>query len=383
MRALSFASVLALLAGATACDNNTRQIGGAAEECKVTLNNLAGTQWLMYEAMPGDVDDRPNPRARMRFRQTDSGLKMDYSVGSPYEMHTYNCRVGPREINCTEEAKLVDWCLSLEVNEPGSCTPAKLRELGAVGFDSGALADAAATARKEVSSVIEQTKDNPRALAQYKLARNNLGNKLQGIVDIRVNEKRCQLIITDQYMTIFNGQKLVDSNPVGTNPFVQDKENTWLYENCLEGTKFLAFSQETPPTDEELKSLDPRRQFTNKDTVHYHYVGLKDVEAKEGCTYSADTWAQWKPKEQGVAMETMACDFTIPEGDDPTKGRRIKKCVKWSASHQWTDTEPLSYVGEDEKSPRAFFGMTRYRTCDGGEKEKIDTICASTRVMEM
>jgi hypothetical protein len=49
MRALSAASLLLLL-GATACDDsaNTRQIGSAAVDCKVTLNNLAGTQWVMH-----------------------------------------------------------------------------------------------------------------------------------------------------------------------------------------------------------------------------------------------------------------------------------------------------------------------------------------------
>jgi hypothetical protein len=382
MRALSAASLLLLL-GATACDDsaNTRQIGSAAVDCKVTLNNLAGTQWVMHEAMP-DKTDRPNPRARMRFRQADEGLKIDYSVGSPFEMHTYDCTVGPREMKCAEEPKIIDWCLSLEAHEPGSCSPAKLRELGATGIDESDLSRAVSDARKEIASVTEQAKDNPMLLRQYKLARNNLGNKLQGLLDIRVNEKRCQLIITDQYMTIYNGNRIVDSNPVGTNPFVQDKENSWLWENCVEGTKFLALQQAEPPTDAQLQALDPRRQFSSKDTVSYHYVGLKHIEAKPDCKYSADTWVQWKPKDSGTEIGTYACDFTIPDGSDPKKGRRVTNCVQWTASHQWTDTSGLSFVGDDENLPRAFYGMTRYEQCGGGEKKKLDTICAAARIVD-
>jgi hypothetical protein len=381
MRATIAASTLLLLAMSACEERSTITIGGPAEACTLTLNNLAGTQWVMYEAMPG-APARPNPRARMRFTQGDSGLKVEYSVGSPFEMHTYDCRVGPREINCMEEAKLMDWCLSLEVHQPGSCTPSRLRELGASGFEEEELAKAASDARKEIASVTEQAKKDPRLLAQYKLARNNLGNKLRGLLDVRVNEKRCQLIVTDQYMTIYNGNKIVDSNPVGTNPFVQDKDNTWLWDNCMEGTKFLALQQETAPSDQDLQAIDPRRQFSNKDTIYYHYVGLKNIEAKDGCSYSADTWAQWQPLAQGVELGTMDCDFTIPEGNDPKKGRRVRKCVNWSASHQWSDTSGLGFVAEDDSIPRAFFGMTRYQTCDG-KKEKLDTICAAARIVEM
>jgi len=382
MRAVTAAALVLATGLFGACENqNTIEIGGSAEPCNLTLNNLAGTQWVMLEAMP-DKTDRQNPRARLRFRQAETGLKVDYSVGSPFEMHTYDCSVGPREMKCVEEPKIVDWCLSLEAHKEGSCTMAKLREFGASGVDDSDIASAISEARKELASVTEQAKDNPRLLAQYKLARNNLGNKLQGLLDMRVNEKRCQLIITDQYMTIYNGQRLVDSNPVGTNPFVQDKTNTWLWENCIEGTKFLALEQEKPPTDQEINQIDPRRQFSSKDTVHYHYVGLKNIEAKEGCAYSADTFAQWKPKDSGVEIGTMECDFTIPEGNDPKKGRRVRKCVNWSASHVWSDTAGLSFVSDDENMPRAFFGMTRFEQCGDGEKKKLDTICAAARIVD-
>ena len=394
MRTLYSTAIVGLLAMGVGCDDNKMVVaGGNTGECNVSNARLSGTQWVMWEAMP-DGTSRENPRARMKFYDgEEGGLKVDYTVGSPYEVQTYDCTLGEKEVNCLEEPKLFDWCLSLEVHEPGSCTADRLKEIGAPNATTAELQKAMDDVKTELAMVAEKTKDDPRLLAQYKLSKNTLANKLQGILDVRVKEKRCELSVSDQYMTLYNGKKIVDSNPVGTNPFRQDKENTWLYENCKEGTKFLALDMAEPPTDEQLKSIDPKRQFSSTDTVYYHYVGLKHVEAEEGCSYSADTWAQWKPKASNVAMNTMDCDYEVPildEDDNPVmdgdnvKSKRIKKCVVWTDSHMWKgDVEALKYVGDDETSPRAMYGMTRYKTCADGERKKIDTICAAARIMDM
>ena len=49
-----------------------------------------------------------------------------------------------------------------------------------------------------------------------------LGNKLQGILYVKVDESACRLKVTDNYMTMFNGERKEDSNPNGTNPFVKN-----------------------------------------------------------------------------------------------------------------------------------------------------------------
>ena len=372
--------VLFLLSPLAACDGLNPS--PPEEECKLSIRGLTGTQWVMLEALP-DGTNRENPRARMRFYQGDEGLKVDYSVGSPYEMHTYDCQISPRGISCAEEPKLVDWCLAFEAHKEGSCSAAKLREVGGSGLDDTEVIVAIREARRQYAEMAERAKENPEMLQRFRNANNFLGNKLQGLLDVRVNRDRCRLTITDNYMTIHNGRKIVDSNPVGTNAFVQEKANNLLFENCMEGAKFLALDSEAPPTDEDLKTIDPRRQFTSDDTIYYHYIGFKHIEAEEGCTYTADTWAQWLPKEEGVTLETIDCDFTVPDINDPEKGRKLSRCVSWTASHQWSDTSPLKLVADDETAPRAFFAMTRYKTCGDGEKEKLDTICAAARVMGM
>ncbi|MFK7927974.1 MAG: hypothetical protein AB8H79_07280 [Myxococcota bacterium] len=382
----SLTAVLALTAAfaVSGCDEGRKiTAGGGVQECSITNQSLNDTQWVMWEAMP-EGPNRANPLARMKFFKEDGKLKVDYSVGSPYEMHSYDCFVGEREVNCMEEPKLFDWCLSLEVYEPGSCNTQKLQELaGDLQLEGADIAKAQEEVKAEIALATERFKENPAMMAQYKRSKNFLGNKLQGLLDVNVNEKKCQLRVTDQYMTIFNGKKLVDSNPVGTNPFVQDKDNTYLYENCMEGNKFLALSQEKAPTDEELKAIDPKRQFGSSDTIHYHYIGLKNVEAVEGCSYSADSWVQWKPGAKDMKMEVVDCDYSVPDEADPKKVRKISKCVVWTGAHSWAaNVDALKFVGEEPSSPRAFYGLTRYKTCADGKKEELDTICASARVME-
>jgi len=365
------------------CDEGTGVTtrGGAGDEPECTLSNskLAGTTWLMAEAMP-DTTVRNNPRARMRFYDEDGMLKVDYSVGSAYEVQKYECRLAGEEVSCREKPKLSDWCRTLEVHQPGSCTAAKLRELGAIDSTDADINKAIGEARMQIEAAKKDTATWP----QFQRANNFLGNKLQGLLDLRVREKKCQLMVTDQYMTIFNGTRIVDSNPVGTNAFNQDKEGTWLFENCQEGTKFLAMSQQAAPTDKELQSLDPKRQFVSTDTIYYHYIGLKHLEAVEGCAYSADLWTQWKPKAQDVPVSTMDCKVMVADEKDPSKGKPVTKCVNWTSDHVWaSQMEDLKFVADDETTPRAFYGMTRYKSCGGAPKEKLDTICASARVMSV
>ena len=96
---------------------------------------------------------------------------------------------------------------------------------------------------------------------------------------------------------------------------------------------------------------------------------------------------------QGLSIAFPAVPGEVPildEDDNPVmdgdnvKSKRIKKCGVWTDSHMWKgDVEALKYVGDDETSPRAMYGMTRYKTCDDGERKKIDTICAAARIMDM
>lgn len=358
--------------------------GAAKEECTLSNRKLADTQWAMDEAMP-EGPNRTNPRARMKFYKEEGLLKVDYTVGSPYEVHTYDCIPGSEEVRCAEEPKLFDWCLSLEAWQEGACNAQKLKELaGDAEIKGKDIAKAQADVAAELKTAREKFKDNPRMMKQYLASKNFLGNKLQGLLSLKVRKEKCDLLVTDQYMTLFNGKRVVDSNPVGTNPFVK-LEGEYLFENCMEGSRFLALEQSNRPTDEEIKSIDPNRAFSLGDTVNYHYIGMKHLEAKEGCSYSADVFVQWQPTAKDVNIETYDCKAQVPDENDPEKAKAITKCVDWRGSHAWSkdSVETLKFVADEEMVPRGFYGLTRYETCADGEKKELDTICASTRVMEM
>lgn len=333
--------------------------GGKAEDaCNVTLDTLDGTQWAMLEAMP-DKTDRVNPKARMKWFKEGDQLKVKYTAASLGDVYTYTCAVkgegADAEVRCAETARIRDWCQALEVHKRGSCNAEKLAQLGAVQQTP-----------PEVEALI---KDGVAWVEKYRgtpewdkvvLNNNNLGNKLQGLLDGKIDAKRCRLRASDMYMTIYNGEQRIDSNPVGTNPFVQ-LEGEWLWEHCDDGLNLVEFDAPELPAD--LATIPPPHLRVHpcagdvdmqgqcvdaKGKLYYHYLGKNGVEAQEGCTYSADIYAGWKPVGKDVAAN-------FAEGK-----------VAWTWEQPWGDLSLQPGVG--------VLSMVRYKNC-GGKREKIDTLC--------
>jgi hypothetical protein len=169
----------------------------------------------------------------------------------------------------------------------------------------------------------------------------------------KAKDKRCKVTVTDQYMTIYDGKRVVDSNPVGTNAFVQTKTE-YEYEHCLDPRNLLDYSAATLP--EDLQTIPPQRLYEPGQTVYYHYMGEKDVKAEEGCTYSRDISAQWLPKTTGEEVAVS------PEG-----------VVQWNTSYVWNDVEAMKVI--NDQSPAGVLKMVRYKTCADGKKEQIDVLC--------
>ena len=326
-----------------------------AEECTVTNETLDGTQWVMHEAM-GKAKYRENRMARMEFFSEEETQKVRYTVKSPGDVYTYSCDAkyidgnptqGVKEWFCKEEAHLRDWCQALEVHKEGSCTPAKLKELGAEG-----TAKEFEDAIKLAGETTAKYRDKPE-WRQFKLNNNNLGNKLQGLLYAKVKEKRCQLMVTDMYMTVYDGERREDSNPVGTNPFVQSKEE-YSYEHCTDPQAL--FDWKDPALPEDKSTIPPRRVYEPGQKVHYHYIGQQDAKATEGCTYSADIWTQWKDAQRDIAV-TADADGVL----------------QWGTTHSWTDVEDAKLVSD--LAPAGVLTMVRYKQCNGQAKEKIEVLC--------
>lgn len=327
--------------------------GGQAPEetaaCDLNLDTLVGRTFVMQEAQPDGKTYKENPITRLRFVQEDGALKAKYTVGSLSDVYDYECSIlekgGNRELFCAEKERPTDWCQALEVHEAGSCTKAKLRELGIRKHTD-----------EELNAAIKEAKETVKKYRgtehwnHFVLNNNNLGNKLQGRLYVGVDEKRCRLSITDMYFTIFDGRGIEDTNPVGKNPFVETKEDL-LFTHCEDGRWLADLTTATVP--EDLSTIPPRREHAVGGEVYYHYLGEKAVKAEEGCTYSYDTFAQFRPLQSGV---------TVQPGEGGT--------LAWSFVHKYTPLELLTYSGQQV----GVLHMIRHKECNG-QKEKIDVLC--------
>lgn len=361
-------AVLMVLAPLAGCDGGDEKkiVIGEAVECNYTLDNLDGSTWVMLEAKPeGSVE---NPMARLKWFTEDGVQKVKYTVKSPQDVYDYWCQRNGDEWQCREEEHLADWCQALEVHEENSCTPEKLRELGATSDD-----DTIATEMNKALANVKKFRDTEN-WRQFSLNNNNLGNKLQGLLDVKLDEKKCQLRITDMYMTIYNGQRITDSNPVGTNPFVESKRgDDFMWEHCKDPYSLVDYTE--PALPEDLAALGAPRMYEVGQTIHWHYMGhldnrrsdeekaakAKTLKAEEGCTYSMDTYQQWQKLGTDVAVQPDE------EGN-----------LDWHASHAYTDLDQLKWVADTQ--PMAIFHMVRNKTC-GGKKETIDVVCSAAKIM--
>lgn len=323
--------------------------------CGLSMDGLAGKQFAMYEAMP-DRTNRVNPSARGQFFEEGGQLKVRYNVKSLGDVYTYQCKKirDGKEWFCAEEPKIQDWCQALEVHQEGSCTPEKLKELGAGDVPDEKIA-AGITAAKEV---VAKYRGQP-TWKQFELNNNNLGNKLQGQLYASVNEKRCQLSVSDMYMTIYNGAKKEDSNPVGTNAFVE-LEGDWLWEHCDEGRSLVDSATPEKVAPELVPPANQRVHDLGKE-IFYNWYGEAASKAEAGCTYSFDAYAQWQPVSKDNAVTV--------DGE----------MVKWTGSHTFTDVKPLELI--NPMQPLGVYTMVRYKSCNGGPKAKIDTICNVAKIM--
>ncbi len=327
--------------------------GGAAVECDLSFETLEGKTFVMSEAQP-DQTYKDNPMARVKFVKGEGGMEALYTAKSVSDVYTYYCSEAKgegedKEMYCAEKERPQDWCQALEVNEEGSCSRKALRKLGIEKSTDDEIKEAMKAARAEVKKAKEA---GGRELQLFELNNNNLGNKLQGRMYVKVDDKRCRLSLSDMYFTIHQGKKVEDTNPVGINPFVET-DDALMFEHCDEGRNVVA-DMDSPELPKDRAEIPVQPTHDMSKPVHYVYLGENTAKAEEGCTYTADTWVGWKPGER---------DLVITPEEDGT--------LLWRASHTWEADQTLDYAGKTV----GVFEMVRYKTCNGGEREKINTTC--------
>jgi len=349
---LGLLSTSLMLGGCEQKSENKFVLGKQANTCDLTVDGLVGTQWVLLQINP-DKSETPNIQTRLKIYEEGGSTKAKYTVGSFSDVYEYNCKAqesaGKMELQCKEEPKVKDWYQSLYV--AGNPMPS-IEDLRKIDGDlTQAQYDAGAKDAVEVLKKYEGTDQ----WEQFVFNNNNLGNKLQGLIYLRVDERNCRLMITDMYMTIYNGRKIEDSNPVGTNPMsLSDEELCW--EHCTDSSDMIPTkTAEFPKSEDEAAEAfcAPNRGclFSAGETAYYQYIGQDGRDAEEGCTYTFDVWKDWKPG---------AMDQTAQLVD----GKRGKKELRWIYSTTF------------EKAGPHVVSMKRYKACEGKPKEHIETSCA-------
>lgn len=257
-----------ILPGLLSC--GPRKPPEAPPACALTLDGLAGTEWVHHRLVPSG-ERIPDPRARLRFRASGAGLEAQYSAGSLSDVYTYRCRLDGDALACETPLEPERWCMAaLAAGE--ACTLDLFSAL-APALTEAQLAPARAAAEAAFA-------DRPDD-ARLRLAHNNLGNKLQGLLYVRVDAGRCGLQVTDMYRTLYNGNRLEDSNPVGTDRFVANPLGPLRWRSCTSLQELVA-----------LRSADaePVRRVSAGEEVHYRLLSPAWERAEEGYTYRYDLW---------------------------------------------------------------------------------------------
>ncbi len=333
------------------CGGDTTTAKPEAAECDLSFDTLDGKTFAMLEALP-DATYRENVQARLRFAKKDGELVGKYTVSSVSDVYDYECGAPEgegedTEMYCAEKERAADWCQALLVNEVGSCSKKELRKLGIKKLTDDELNEEI----KKAKATVKKYKNTPN-WDKFVLNNNNLGNKLQGRLYVKIDSKKCRLSLSDMYFTIYNGKGIEDTNPVGINPFVETNEEL-LFEHCTEGRTFVG-DLNTPEPPKNLKDIPFKRPHFVGKPIYYWYLGEKGVKAEEGCTYSMDTWVNWRPNEKDIEVTP----------DD-------KGVLKWHFTHTYGEDDLVTVQG----MPAGVISMVRYQTCGSKDKEIITVGC--------
>ena len=342
-------ALVTMVIGCGGDDSSKKKVtlGQKAGECDVTMDTLDGTEWVYLRANPDRTDTPDLMQGRIQFAKTGEQLTAKYNVGSRSDMYEYACEApGEKRMICREKSHAKDYCQALAVADK-ECTADSLRAI------DPSLSD------EDVAKGIEEGMANVTKFKgsdkwdSFVFNNNNLGNKLFGIMYVKVNPRNCQLRVTDNYVTVYNGKKVEDSNPNGTNAFVKNDLGELLWDHCTESANLIALDTAEFPKDP--KNARHMGKWAVGQDVNFWYLGADAMAHPEGCQYSFDTYLDGQPLKKD----------NVP-GTHNLKGKDV---LTWSFAHNWS---------EAPKQP-AVVTLIRNKTCDG--KKELDQVsCAAVLV---
>lgn len=326
-RWLSRGALLALglgVAGLSGCEEKSTTINMAGDDnaaaCDLSFATLDKTEWVFLKANP-DKSETPDHAIRLKFKKDAGKLQALYNVGSVADMYTYNCEENGKELICREAAKPKDYCQAF-IAGGAKCDAATLKK-----FAPDLTDDEIAKGIKEGTELADKYRDKPE-WKSFLMNNNNLGNKLRGIIYVKLDTKACRLVVQDNYLTIYNGKRVEDSNPAGVNPFVKNEMGELLWEHCTNHQDLIASKSGDYPSDPanvRTETIHPPGS-----DVHFWYLAGDVQKPAEGCTHTFDTWLNGKPLTKGLKPAEVG------EGD---------KILQWHFSNKF-EAPSASGAGE-------------------------------------
>lgn len=318
---------------ALACDLPTPPSGEpevAKPSCDVDVTKLAGTQWV-YQAPQPVGPPKPEPAARVRFRDEGGALKADYTAGSTSDVFKYDCAIEGMIVKCLEtEPHAEAFCKAWAAVNEGVCDPA------GVSAATGIPLDVVTKAAESVNAELKKLKGDE--IAQQRKSDNSPSNKMRGKFNAAVDPGTCEITLQDKYQTMVGGKLNEYENVLGSAKFARvDTDFTW--ESCKDADSAWA-----PGADDTHAAVQPGG------AIKFSAIMQKEQKGAAGCIYTADLY-----KDYVKAQSEMTTT------EDAKYGPR------------WDTTITLA-----EKGKHVVY-FDRYKTCDG-KRERIGNTCAMVRV---
>ena len=344
-------SLLAL--SLTACGGGEKVDALAVDKGDVTLDTLSGTEWVFLDEKleRGEVGSKKtaDPSARMKIYSEGGQLRALYNVRSMGDMYSYDCEKRERDIKCVQrlDQDFVYNIYASMVTQGKECDAATIKKLSPNTSD-----EVIAAGIKQAQEDIAKLEKNASQFERFKKEKNYLGNKLQFLFYVSVNENG-KVKVEDMYKTYFDGRWQEDFNPVSRNEFVKAPEG--LFWGDCEDYSLYSRQEAGFPSDLRKEPSNcfwgARCNFGIGDTVHYGYYTQngEGLESKEGCSYSMDVAFDGKLVKKGQAAQTAE--------------HRGKTLVSWTYSHKVDGAGPHP------------FAMVMHTSCPG-EEAKSFTSCA-------
>ena len=272
-------------------------------------------------------------RARLRFVKEGDKVKAKYTAKHPSDVYTYTCAPTDKDLTCWEDnPRLGDFCRTLFANGK-DCSAA---ELMAMTGCSQADAD------KTVADFeAEMKKLPPKEVEDMKKVFNSPNNQLRGLLHAKIPKGKCFLTVSDRYQTMTFGAVREMENVVGTAHFFPTDKDL-LFDHCQENKNLVALAN----PDAKAKPGESVVEWAVNTKIPFRYVGDVAAKGEAGCTYSQDQYVVYEPVQKGAPVEAGA------NGN-----------LAWGFDYGFT--APGKYV----------VSVNRYKSCNGGAPEKIDSIC--------